>query len=565
MLADIIDFLISLWKKLRTKGFIKKSIWLIVVCLLIVLIPLSIAICYANFTKAEQKNVALDVTVCVYDANGKLIATDTTQEDIIDTSPLVNLFYNLSNSKVRAQKPTEFAKKQTLGFSVTYGTQSSFYKCYFEEDAKASYIESENGSFFSPDSVAYSMFLSSNYSESVYKDSVPPTLQTLNGDTVLPNQVQWNYILSNKAEKSSQNYELTTEALTYRITGAISFNFSQTPDVCTITVKNLDGTTVFFGSPEKLATLNAEENSELLVSIDAKWEPQSELAPYGEQHYDFKIICADPSTFHISKNEASGGEVILLTVKDVENINTILYAPTTAIPNEFANGTDDASKALKELYSYTPIFAKKGSNAYALLPIPANIPNTSFSFYISCGISRAELTVNLKSRSITSKVVEDTELTSAQRAEFSRILFYLNHSSDGILLINDDLILPDAYDFTLEHSYYTKINDSFTLLGTSYSSDLYNGTAVKSAETGIVSAVGYSPLLGNYVIIDHGMGLCSWYCGLSDVSVLKGSILKTGDTVGKAGNSSLLCENGVNIICTVGGILIDPEELTNSK
>ena len=109
MLADIIDFLISLWKKLSTKGFIKKSIWLIVVCLLIVLIPLSIAICYANFTKAEQKNVALDVTVCVYDANGKLIATDTTQEDIIDTSPLVNLFYNLSNSKVRAQKPTEFA------------------------------------------------------------------------------------------------------------------------------------------------------------------------------------------------------------------------------------------------------------------------------------------------------------------------------------------------------------------------------------------------------------------------------------------------------------------------
>lgn len=565
MLTDIKEFLISLQKKLRKKGFIKRSLWLITVCLLTVLVPLTIAICYANFTKVEQKNVALDITVSVYDTDGELIATDTTQDDIIDTSPLINLFYNLSSSKVRTQKPTEFAKNQTLSFSVTHGTESSLYKCYFEADARSSYIEDESGTFYSPAEIAYTMFLSSNYSEAVYEDSIPPMLKTLNGDTVLPNQAQWNYILSNKAEKTSQNYELTSEILTYRITGSIRFDFSRTPDECTITVKKLDGTTIFFGSPEKLTKLTAEENSELLVSIDAKWEPQSELDSYGEQHYDFKIICAEPSTFYASKSEAFGGDVILLTVKDVENVDTILYEPTSAIPNEFINGTDDASKALKELFSYTPIFVKKGSNAYALLPIPASIPDTSISFYLLCGISRAEFTINLKSRVLTNDTAENSDLTSAQKAEFSRILFYLNYSSYDILLINEDFALPDSYGFTLEHSYNTKINDTFSLLGASYSSASYNGAAVKSAGIGIVSAVGYSPLLGNYVIVDHGMGLCSWYCGLSDVSVAKNDILKLGDTLGKAGASSLLCENGVNVLCTVGGILIDPEGLTNSK
>ena len=89
--------------------------------------------------------------------------------------------------------------------------------------------------------------------------------------------------------------------------------------------------------------------------------------------------------------------------------------------------------------------------------------------------------------------------------------------------------------------------------------------SVQSANIGVVSIIGTSPLLGNYVIVDHGMGLLTWYCGLFDVNVDENDIIKKGDVIGRAGSSSLLCENGVNIICSVGGILIDPASLVNDN
>ena len=86
---------------------------------------------------------------------------------------------------------------------------------------------------------------------------------------------------------------------------------------------------------------------------------------------------------------------------------------------------------------------------------------------------------------------------------------------------------------------------------------------MRSAGIGIVSLAGHSELLGNFVIVDHGMGVLTWYCGLSDVCVKEKDILKTGDILGRAGSSSLLCENGVNLVFSVGGILVDPNNFTN--
>jgi septal ring factor EnvC (AmiA/AmiB activator) len=59
------------------------------------------------------------------------------------------------------------------------------------------------------------------------------------------------------------------------------------------------------------------------------------------------------------------------------------------------------------------------------------------------------------------------------------------------------------------------------------------------------------------------MGLLSWYCGLSAVSVKENDILKKGDTIGRAGSSSIFCENGVNILTSVGGVLINPDGLVS--
>ena len=571
MFSDIKDFLLSFFYKLRSKAFIKKFAWLIIICALTVFIPLSIALCYNAFIQEEKKNTSPIISVSLFDSSGNLIDSVSTQKNIINASPLVNVFYNLSNSKTEITKPLEFNEAPNMSFTLKNDNEEATFRCYFDENAKSSYMEDEYGNFYSLSNEDYSEFLTTSYTEKIYEDSAPPVLYTIVGDPVLPKRVEWTYTISDDSERISKNYESTEELLTYRIARTIGFDFSSVPDNCDITVKSLTGEVVFSGTPEELTTLTATENSELLVTVNAKWKKQDSTDCYGNLEYEFKILCAEPSTFHINKTEATGGQVILLTVSDVDKVESIIYEPVSKLLNETATATDPSAKALQELYSYRPIFVKKGSQAYALLPVPINIPDTSFTFSLSCGISKSELTVNLKKATANEITVEvddpfiNTPLMNARKAEFSRIISYLEHSTDSTLLLSESCLLPTEYGFTQKYGYNTKINGSFNLLANTYSATLPDGISVQSASIGRVSLVGRSDLLGNYVIIDHGMGVCTWYCGLSDVSVNERDIVKKGDPIGRAGSTSLMCENGVNLICSVGGILIDPSELISSK
>ena len=563
---DIKDFLLSFLKKLRSKQFIKKSTGIIVICVLTILIPISIAVCYNEFVKREQQSTLPTISVSLFDLNGNLIETDTTREDIIERSPLANIFYNLYLTKTEANKPLEFSEKPNFSFTIDNNSSISSFNCYFNENAKSSYIEDQSGDFYSLNTDAYSLLLKSAYAEAIYTESAPPSLYTPLNDIVIPSQANWTYTLSDDSEKSSNNYETTEELLTYRIAGAITFAFSRTPNICNVTVDTTNDITVFSGTIEELTTLTAEENSELIVTINAEWKASGDFTSYGTQQYKFKIICSEPSVFDMSKTEATGGEIILLSVSDVDNTDSIIYSPLLELSEEIQASTSTTAKALKELYSYKPIFIKKGNNAYALLPIPFGSPTTDFHFSLSCGISKSELTVHIKESSSNELTITSTDpskdiaLSRAQKAEFSRITFHLKHSQSETLLLSDDFLSPTDYGFTLSNKYGSHINNSFTLLANTYNALSEDGISVKSASIGIVSSVGHSELLGNYVIVDHGMGISTWYCGLSDVSVQEKDILKKGDVVGRAGSSSLLCKNGVNVIFSVGEILVNPDE-----
>ena len=133
MFNDIKEFLLSFWSKLRSKKLMKRFTGLIIICILTVLIPLSIAICYVQFVKGGQKIISPDISVSLFNADGRLIESETTQEDIVEASPFAGLFYKITTSKVKAQKPAEFTEKPNMSFTVTYDSQPSTFKCYFKE------------------------------------------------------------------------------------------------------------------------------------------------------------------------------------------------------------------------------------------------------------------------------------------------------------------------------------------------------------------------------------------------------------------------------------------------
>ena len=63
------------------------------------------------------------------------------------------------------------------------------------------------------------------------------------------------------------------------------------------------------------------------------------------------------------------------------------------------------------------------------------------------------------------------------------------------------------------------------------------GTAVCAAASGRVCETGYDNILGNYIIIEHMTGFYSIYGHLSQTLVLLKSDIKTGNVIGKVGNT----------------------------
>ncbi|NLA89082.1 MAG: M23 family metallopeptidase [Alcaligenaceae bacterium] len=63
------------------------------------------------------------------------------------------------------------------------------------------------------------------------------------------------------------------------------------------------------------------------------------------------------------------------------------------------------------------------------------------------------------------------------------------------------------------------------------------GTPVKASADGVITITGDYFFNGKTVFVDHGQGLISMYCHLSEIDVVKGQTVRRGEVVGKVGST----------------------------
>jgi murein DD-endopeptidase MepM/ murein hydrolase activator NlpD len=84
------------------------------------------------------------------------------------------------------------------------------------------------------------------------------------------------------------------------------------------------------------------------------------------------------------------------------------------------------------------------------------------------------------------------------------------------------------------------------------------GTPVKAAAPGRVVAVGVFLVRGVTVVIDHGHGVFTAYCHLSQTTVAKGQIVNTGEMIGAVGTTGRSQGPHLHFEVAVGGVPVDP-------
>jgi murein DD-endopeptidase MepM/ murein hydrolase activator NlpD len=84
------------------------------------------------------------------------------------------------------------------------------------------------------------------------------------------------------------------------------------------------------------------------------------------------------------------------------------------------------------------------------------------------------------------------------------------------------------------------------------------GDLILSIGPGVVQFAGHDPLLGNLVIVDHGLGVTSYYGHMQDILVHVGLPVGRGTALGLVGNTGRSEAPHLHLTVKIGALAVDP-------
>ncbi len=87
------------------------------------------------------------------------------------------------------------------------------------------------------------------------------------------------------------------------------------------------------------------------------------------------------------------------------------------------------------------------------------------------------------------------------------------------------------------------------------------GTPVRAAAGGRVAFTGKFFFYGNFVVIDHGLGIFTLYAHLDSILVREGEPVRGGRTIGLVGSTGRATGPHLHFAVTIGGVRVSPGEL----
>lgn len=523
---------------------------LTVILLIALFIPSFVAVGYYSSTKKEPADVKTVSNLKIEDLAGMKweFASDDTNPD---SATMIDLFVNMKkNASEITALPDAMKNDDFFLITLTSYEVESQYKYYFTTSPTDAYLVDSAAKVYKLGETDVAAFLATKYSASLYTETATPT-PTLNvADTVIsPASLAWNYANYDGTFISVDTSEIiTTEVKTCTLDGGLELSFSEAPDYVKITVKSGEEV-IFSDSIDKISELSLTGGDNFTIDVAAEWYQTAEKDFYGSATYSFIGDIVDPAVFYIGQTEIENGEFVCIGGKNVDDPTKIGFSSEPAI-------------------SYTPTFYREGDYVYALVPISYDHENGAdqvYTFTLTYGATTQNISLNVKSysygksNSTVSAAIENATYSETARKEAEDALLPLaqsaglsEHKFDGTFLED-----PFEVDATISPGFgrfitVTATGTQYRHTGCDYS--VAEGADVYAVNAGEVVYSGYLTTTGYVVVVDHGWGLRSWYCHLSECSVSVGDTVEKGGVVGLSGDTGFAATNRTHIGLTVGDV-----------
>ena len=527
----------------------KKTVLSIIVVLLI-FIPTYIAIgSYITSQNAPISNSFVEkIDISDLGGNTSTIAKTNKEGD------LVSFFVSMNTGATKvAELPEPLVG--TPFYKVTFhsGNVAEDYKYYLNTMGALSYVEFPDGSVYQLDPADVNKFLITPYALSLFPEENLPVLKTPGNEVIVPSKVSWNYKLDGQKYSALSGFATTDEIVTYSMEGSIHLLFSSDADLYTLKVYDKTSNLVYDGSTEDITSVVLDSDSELTFMVTASWYEDNTRDFYGEAIYNFKTDLVAGAEFFIGKESGSvdPGDFVAITGYNIAEPSRIVFTSEPSI-------------------GFTPTFYKDGDHVLAFVPIDANLEHKSYVFTISYGSTKQEINLSINDKTFkrrnhnVSEIIAKNARSETALNEFNTLFEEICKTSETTKYFTEKFtdyagVKAMKASITAGFGLYRTISstkEEYRNIGVDW--QIAAGTDIPATNAGKVVYTGFSTYGGRMVVIDHGMGLKTWYLHLGEIKANVGDTVALGDVIGTAGNTGFTEANGVYTVMTVGNIPVCP-------
>lgn len=532
----------------------------IILIVLIVLCFIPSAAAYSSYKQTQNAPVDVKTAtkISIDDVNEKNF-TFTREKEGDEASNLIAFFMQMNANATRiAGLPDSLLTEKCFKVTISTSIKDEEYLYYFSPDPTTNYYTASDGTAYHIAEEDASQFITTIYAESIYETSSMPVLTLSNMYSVTPDSAVWQYKNYTGEYVDSDTSEMTFDSVeNYELEGGFDLSFDVEPDYFNIKIVDSAGNELYDDAYSGMGKLSFTSNTNLTIDVTARWYEDPSRSFLGDMRYRFTALVTAPAEFYLGMDSVERGGFVAITGVNVTNPDRI--ATTTDVPN----GT-------------IPKFYKDGDYVVALLPIDIQTESGVYTLTFTYGGTTQTSNLYVEDKAInTSQVtvnstILNTYRTTATVSAFEKTAAEIMSKSVEKRYFSGSFLTGAPDDNGLLRGFGRSIvingdtGNTYLNNGVDYSAS--HGASVYACNAGEVVYAGYLDYTGNIVVIDHGLGLKTWYYNMGSVGVKVGDVVARGDVIGTCGSSGFVTmTSGVHIATSVGDVFVCPYDLWESS